>query len=148
MSCMQSRVSGSQSRSKPCWSQKQASAVAHQCSLCEKQFCSKNAMLQHHRNAPSHNTMFKCDKRGKHCRSRQGLDDHQRTLGHTATGSLVIFVPTGWSKGTSSRGFGLAGRLQLNSNTRQLMDMQLDEDWSLCDKDCGWCGHCADTYFY
>lgn len=19
-----------------------------------------------------------------------------------------------------------------------------DEDWSLCDKDCGWCGHCAD----
>jgi hypothetical protein len=19
-----------------------------------------------------------------------------------------------------------------------------DEDWGLCDKDCGWCGHCAD----
>ena len=19
-----------------------------------------------------------------------------------------------------------------------------DQDWALCDKDCGWCGHCAD----
>lgn len=23
-----------------------------------------------------------------------------------------------------------------------------DEDWSLCDKDCGWCGHCADGVLF
>ena len=23
-----------------------------------------------------------------------------------------------------------------------------DQDWTLCDKDCGWCGHCADSVDY
>lgn len=23
-----------------------------------------------------------------------------------------------------------------------------DQDWALCDKDCGWCGHCADGVDY
>ena len=22
-----------------------------------------------------------------------------------------------------------------------------DQDWSLCDKDCGWCGHCCDNIY-
>ncbi|MCJ1465858.1 hypothetical protein MMC07_004477 [Pseudocyphellaria aurata] len=31
-----------------------------------------------------------------------------------------------------------------NPNTCNMMDMWQDQDWSLCDKDCGWCGHCYD----
>jgi hypothetical protein len=23
-----------------------------------------------------------------------------------------------------------------------------DQDWALCDKECGWCGHCADSIGY
>jgi hypothetical protein len=23
-----------------------------------------------------------------------------------------------------------------------------DQDWVLCDKDCGWCGHCGDAVDY
>ena len=23
-----------------------------------------------------------------------------------------------------------------------------DQNWALCDKDCGWCGHCADNVDY
>jgi hypothetical protein len=34
-----------------------------------------------------------------------------------------------------------------NSVTGQMMNMQLVEDWALCDKDCAWCGHCAESYF-
>lgn len=124
-----------------------SSAIAHQCPLCSQQFCSENAMLQHHQNAPSHNTMFKCDKCEKHCRSKQGLNDHQRALGHnTATRSPVGFIPAGRSKGSGVR---LTGGWEVNNNiTGQMMNMQLDEDWTVCDKDCGWCGHCAESYDY
>jgi hypothetical protein len=29
-----------------------------------------------------------------------------------------------------------------------MMDMQLDQNWALCGKDCTWCGHCAESYGY
>ncbi len=144
MSSLPSGIPGSESRSKPYWSQKPSLAVAHQCSFCEQQFCSENALLQH-RNAPSHSTMFKCDKCGKHFRAKQDLNNHQTALGHTAIRSPVKFVPAGWSKGRNS---GPTGSLKVNSITGQLMNMHFDEDWSLCDKDCGWCGHCAESFGY
>jgi hypothetical protein len=37
---------------------------------------------------------------------------------------------------------------KVNTETGRIMDMIQDEDWALCDKDCGWCGHCADGYMY
>jgi hypothetical protein len=33
-----------------------------------------------------------------------------------------------------------------SSNPRVAQDD--DQDWVLCDKDCGWCGHCADSVDY
>lgn len=122
----------------------QALAVAHRCLLCEQQFCSEGAMLQH-QNAPSHNTMFKCDNCGKHFRAKQDRNNHQRVLGHTAVRSPVNFVPAGWSNGRDS---GPTGRWKVDGITERLMDMDLDEDWTLCDKDCGWCGQCAESVVY
>jgi hypothetical protein len=37
---------------------------------------------------------------------------------------------------------------KVNPNTGRMMDMMEDEDWSLCDKDCGWCGRCAEGVDY
>jgi hypothetical protein len=37
---------------------------------------------------------------------------------------------------------------KVNTNTRQMMDMLQDQDWALCDKDCGWCGHCGESVMY
>lgn len=35
-------------------------------------------------------------------------------------------------------------QFQLEPNTTQWMNMSEDLDWGLCDKECGWCGHCMD----
>ena len=40
----------------------------------------------------------------------------------------------------------LASQYKINPETGYMMDMMQDQDWSLCDKDCGWCGHCAEVY--
>jgi len=106
---------------------------------------SESAMLQH-RNAPSHNTLFKCDKGERHCRSKQSLVDHQRAFGHTVTQLTVVSIPAGWPKGRNSSGIGSTGSWKVNSIIGQLMNMLLDEDRTLCDKDRVWCGHCAESY--
>lgn len=36
----------------------------------------------------------------------------------------------------------------VNPSTGQTMDMFDHQDWMLCDKDCGWCGHCADGVMF
>jgi hypothetical protein len=96
--------------------------------------------------------MFKCDKCGKQCKAKQDLDNHQKALGHTGTRSPVVFVPAGWSTGrnsrSSGRNSGSTGSWNVNGLTGQMMDMQLDQNWALCGKDCTWCGHCAESYGY
>lgn len=37
---------------------------------------------------------------------------------------------------------------KVNQNTGQTMNLLEDQDWALCDKDCGWCGHCAEGALY
>jgi hypothetical protein len=68
------------------------------------------------------------------------------------TGAKKLFVAEGsrpktkkTRKGTalkSDRGSFLSSKL--NPLTGQMMNLLEDEDWALCDKDCGWCGHCAE----
>ncbi|CZT43994.1 uncharacterized protein RSE6_04112 [Rhynchosporium secalis] len=38
--------------------------------------------------------------------------------------------------------------MEIFENTDYTMDMYGGYDWGLCDKDCGWCGHCADGVDY
>lgn len=44
--------------------------------------------------------------------------------------------------GTASRGWGEGGGRSWSA------DMMEDQNWALCDKDCGWCGHCAEGVDY
>ena len=41
-----------------------------------------------------------------------------------------------------NRGSGSTWRV--NANTGYTMDLFEDQNWALCDGDCGWCGHCGD----
>jgi hypothetical protein len=92
--------------------------------------------------------MFKCDTCKGNFRSKQGLSDHQRAVGHVTTGSAIVSPSIRGSEGRRSGGMGRAGGWKINSLTGQMMNMHLDENWALCDKDCGWCGHCAESYVY
>jgi hypothetical protein len=54
----------------------------------------------------------------------------------------------GYSPGstyTSGSGHGLGYGYGLGSGYASVHNLPGDdEDWTLCDKDCGWCGRCAD----
>lgn len=133
------------------------SARVHPCTLCKQQFCSAKA-LQQHQDSPSHDTMFECNQCGRTFRSNRGFQDHQRAKGHTGNtsppgGTLTALpVPVEQQRSTPPRSRSTAVGTEVgwtvNSHTGRMMDMGLDEDWALCDKDCGWCGHCAESYFY
>lgn len=134
------------------------SASAHRCILCDRQFCSATA-LQQHQEAPAHDTMFNCNECKKPFRSKEALKQHQKAKEHRNSKSLVGSVLTADSgpftieqSRPQRRSGGTEMRTtvgwKVNSLTGQMMDMQLDEDWALCDKDCGWCGHCAESYSY
>lgn len=71
---------------------------------------------------------------------------------HTET-SLRSFVKAGQTpkkpKGKKTKGTtGTNSHWMTYSETGYTMDMMQDQDWALCDKDCGWCGHCAESYDY
>jgi len=56
-------------------------------------------------------------------------------------------------KKTDKRNILMMGRggdstWNVNPNTGQMMNLLEDQDWALCDKDCGWCGHCTDGVWY
>lgn len=73
---------------------------------------------------------------------------HQTAVGHVVTQSVVISASMAESNGEKSSGTRATGGWKVNSITGQMMNLQFDEDWTLCDKDCGWCGHCAESYPY
>lgn len=52
-------------------------------------------------------------------------------------------------KGTSLKiGQGSHSSSKINPNTGRIMNLLEDQNWALCDKDCGWCGHCAEGFLY
>jgi hypothetical protein len=48
----------------------------------------------------------------------------------------------------SKMGPGGGSTWKVNRNTGQTMDLLQDQDWALCDKECGWCGHCSEGVWY
>ncbi|PVH73279.1 hypothetical protein DL98DRAFT_607639 [Cadophora sp. DSE1049] len=75
-----------------------------------------------------------------------------RISGQVIAGAVTQFVAEGTKpkkkkgkKGKSLRmGQGCHSSWRVNPNTGQMMNLHADQDWMLCDKDCGWCGHCGD----
>ncbi|MCJ1403151.1 hypothetical protein MMC11_006374 [Xylographa trunciseda] len=65
----------------------------------------------------------------------------------TGTKSGQTPKPTRKSKGKGS-GWSTASRYQQNLETNYMMGMAQDQNWGLCDKDCAWCGHCAEACGY
>ncbi|KAG0650785.1 hypothetical protein D0Z07_2215 [Hyphodiscus hymeniophilus] len=80
-----------------------------------------------------------------------------QTFGQNMAGEKKPFIVAGskpkkkkTKKGTSPKASqGSQSSSMYNPNTGQMMDLQEEQDWALCDKDCGWCGHCTEgaTYY-
>lgn len=52
----------------------------------------------------------------------------------------IAFVPEGSRKGRKGKAKGMS----IPSSTGPQADWFEEQNWALCDKDCGWCGHCAE----
>lgn len=72
----------------------------------------------------------------KNVSSGEGTKKRRKKKKNKGTGNML---KTGGDGGSSWK---------VNTNTRQMMDMLQDQDWALCDKDCGWCGHCGESVMY
>ena len=76
----------------------------------------------------------------------------QVIAGQVIAGAAIQFVAEGTNPKKKKRKYGKSSKLgrgcysslKLNPNTGRMMNLFADQDWILCDKDCGWCGHCSD----
>ncbi|OAK96081.1 hypothetical protein IQ06DRAFT_309640 [Phaeosphaeriaceae sp. SRC1lsM3a] len=100
----------------------------HVCRKCDRPFCSQKAM-ESHRDSPAH-INFSCDA------SSTSILTH--TFGKSSFSTLSY---TDGSSTTEVDCWSDEGAWAYNLHVGQ----DEDEDWALCDKDCGWCGHCADS---
>src|ERR1700759_3422930 len=82
-----------------------ASATAHPCSLCGQRFCSATA-LQQHQDAPSHDTIFECNKCKRTFRSKQARAAHQKALGHTNNSAATKFIKEDARRESTDNGRG------------------------------------------
>jgi len=140
---------------------------------CSKRFNSDNAMLQHQRDslrhvaAPQAPEQILClDQRDQEANySFIPLAGGRTTTSLTMSSNIHIseqaiakksFIAEGLKpkkkkarKETSQKiGQGSYSSSEINPNTGQIMNLLEDQDWALCDKDCGWCGHCAEGALY
>lgn len=77
--------------------------------------------------------------------SHDSTPHHQTDSGQEQEGrqryQAIAFVPEGGRKGCKVK----AKRSLTPTNRNGLVsDTINDQNWALCDKDCGWCGHCGD----
>lgn len=59
--------------------------MASRCVPCNRSFTSREALLQHKRNAPAHAATFHCGDCNRSFRSQDALDQHRRSTAHAAT---------------------------------------------------------------
>jgi hypothetical protein len=64
--------------------------------------------------------------------SAQTLQQHRKSPHHTS-----VSLPLTWIK----RGRNHSSQWKLKPEIERMMDMSQGQHWSLCDKDCSWCGH-------
>ncbi|CVK99389.1 uncharacterized protein FMAN_02231 [Fusarium mangiferae] len=126
---------------------------------CGKTVKSQSALAQHKRDSPRHRQSVESTGSSDHSLSSGPVNNPSNT---TTVPSSSRYPPIKFVKaGTSIKDIRRkwkGGKLTKNGNGTGPEVPQLrfteygkpyvsgldDEDWSLCDKDCGWCGHCAD----
>ncbi|SCV58489.1 uncharacterized protein FFB14_15679 [Fusarium fujikuroi] len=126
---------------------------------CGKTVKSQSALAQHKRDSPKHRQRVESTGSGDHSLSSDPVSNPSNT--GTAPSSSryppIKFVKAGTSikdirrkwKGRklTKNGSGTGPempQLRVTEYGKPYVSGLDDEDWSLCDKDCGWCGHCAD----
>lgn len=78
---------------------------------------------------------------GKSCLRTLTFTDNIQVQSERLWQTPIVFVPEGSKKQRKSKAKQPSASL---SNTNQTCNMFDDQNWALCDKDCGWCGHCGD----
>lgn len=87
------------------------------------------------------------------------ISSWSETVAPSTAGEKKVFVAEGTKKkkqrkrGTGNipkvnRGSGGESGWKVNVNTGYTMNMLEEQNWGLCDKDCGWCGHCMDGVMF
>ncbi|RBQ74816.1 hypothetical protein FVER14953_20299 [Fusarium verticillioides] len=126
---------------------------------CGQTVKGESALAQHKRDSPKHRQSVEPAGTSDPSLSR-------RRVSNTSSNGLgpfysryppIQFVRAGESiKHNGKKGKGRFGtkltrgpvpempQLRVNEYGKPYMSGLDDEDWSLCDKDCAWCGHCAD----
>lgn len=72
-------------------------------------------------------------------------DASSTTVAQNLSQQLSAMSFTCSNAGESHKTFPQHREHKLNDFRWGYSGMIEDEDWTLCDKDCGWCGHCADN---
>jgi len=115
---------------------------------CNRRFKTNDAMLQHQRDSPRHTESSTPQVPQRTLNPQELLQ--RLSLQDEETDHC--FIPFSGGEQTKKRKtgkgniqqMGLGGDWKIYPNTGQMMNFLEDQDWALCDKDCGWCGHCND----
>jgi hypothetical protein len=114
-------------------------AVYFTCAPCEKRFAAKNAFAKHKKRCGA----------GKVRRHTPRVDEGMvmaRQGGKHEAGPQVQ-KPHGQKSQVQKPQIQKVYQEAYTANCTEANDCDLhDLDWGLCDKDCGWCGHCLDNY--
>ncbi|KAF1846090.1 uncharacterized protein K460DRAFT_377383 [Cucurbitaria berberidis CBS 394.84] len=101
--------------------------------------------MEQHCNAPSHSTMFSCDVCKRTFGSKQAVAQHRKSQPH----AKMLARAKSEAGGSNTEDEDSDDNYDEDAwadHSRAGWDD--DQDWGLCDKDCGWCGHCADGVDY
>ncbi|KAF2123216.1 hypothetical protein BDV96DRAFT_481420 [Lophiotrema nucula] len=110
--------------------------------------------MEQHRDAPSHDTMFSCDVCKRKFGSKQAVAQHKKSQSHARILARAEFT-NGYAVNTAPnienvRNNNIEEEYSDGEDSEDLwvdnsfVGWDDDQNWALCDKECGWCGHCAD----
>ncbi|EAT76531.1 hypothetical protein HBI56_231210 [Parastagonospora nodorum] len=124
--------------------------------------------MEQHRDAPAHMEMFSCAVCTRFFGDRKALAQHEASPPHVKmvaanrsaplVGAVQPTHPPVPAMGENSSDFIAFEDEDARDDYEHEFNMRDthtvsnfsddDQDWVLCDKDCGWCGHCGDAVDY
>ncbi|SCN68055.1 uncharacterized protein FFB20_02868 [Fusarium fujikuroi] len=126
---------------------------------CGKTVKSQSALAQHERDSSKHRQRVESTGSGDHSLSSDPVSNPSNTgtapsssryppIRFVKAGTSIKHIRRKWKGGKLTKNGSGTGpempQLRVNEYGKPYVSGLDDEDWSLCYKDCGWCGHCAD----